>query len=109
MKTTYEELEKENKRLKDLVERQNKPQEGFTIKEVLDEMDKQKRNSISFEYFIEVPILTGFSNFWFHKDKLMKVKDKNTLMKDFIEEDKNEIQPSGVYETGDDNHYMNFC
>lgn len=108
MKATYEELVKENKELKDLVTRLNDTEKGFTIQEVLDEMDKRKRNSISFQYFVEVPVLTGVGDYWFHKDKLMKVKNKNTLMKDFIAVDKNEGIPDGLAEWGEENHHMNF-
>jgi hypothetical protein len=108
MKATYEELKKENERLREVIKKLNQPNEGFTIKEVLDEMDKQKRNSISLNYVIETPMLKGIQDFWFHKDKLMKVKNKNTLMKDLIAADKNEITPDGYAEWGNDNHYMNF-
>jgi len=104
MKATYKELEKKNKEL--LEQSQNRV--GFTIQNVLDEMDKEDRNSISFQYVIEVPVLKGIKDFWFTRDKLMKVKDKNTLMKDFIAEDKNEETPDGCGEWGNDNHYMGF-
>jgi len=90
-------LKKENEKLKEEIKRLKNERYEYlgitggedgqktTIQDLLDEMKRQGRNSISFNFTTLQECFGGGNSYWFTKNKIEEEKDKTISVSDWLE------------------------
>jgi hypothetical protein len=90
--TTLQKIKKENEKLKEEIKRLRKDPycdsndgQKTSIQDLLDEMKRQGRSSISFDFISLQECFGGGNSYWFSKSKIEEEKDKTISVSDWLD------------------------